>query len=151
MKPLFLTLLFFIGLGIFLVPAGRFLENHPSFCNSCHEMNRPYEGWKSSGANRSHSNCMDCHSGKGVSGIVEAESRGLGQLVAHFLLSEKELKGPFIAHVPRTFCLKCHDIQLPRTAKAHLPFRVENKECSGCHKHQEGWEFSGEIRKQAEK
>lgn len=151
MKRFFFMTLILIGFGIFLIPARRFLENHPLFCNSCHEMNRPYQGWKSSGADRSHPNCMDCHSGKGIPGVVEAEARGLGQLAAHFLLSEAELKGPFIAHVPRNFCLKCHNIQLPRTVKAHLPFQVGNKECFQCHKHQAGWEFSGEIRKEVEK
>jgi nitrate/TMAO reductase-like tetraheme cytochrome c subunit len=134
--------------GLLVSGGGRMIENQPRFCNSCHEMNRPYQGWISSGASKSHGNCMDCHSGKGIPGVLEAQARGLGQLAEHFLLSEKELAGPFIAHVPRAFCMKCHDLQLARTAKAHLPFHIEGKECSKCHKHREGWEFSGEVRKE---
>jgi nitrate/TMAO reductase-like tetraheme cytochrome c subunit len=146
MKRYFFISLGLALLGLCLIGGGRFVENHPLFCNSCHEMNRPYEGWKSSGASTSHPNCMNCHSGKGFYGIVEAETRGFGQLVEHFILSEKELKGPFIANVPRQFCLKCHNLNLPRTAKAHVPFDIDGKECSRCHKHKTGWEFSGEIR-----
>jgi len=132
-----------------VISGGRFLENHPSFCHSCHEMERPYNNWIASSANRSHANCMDCHSGKGIPGVIEAELRGLSQLGEHFLLNEKELKGPFVATVPRRFCLKCHNLELPRTAKAHLPYKVEGKECSRCHNHREGWEFSGEVRKES--
>ncbi len=150
MKRYFVILLLLAGLIASLITGGRFLENHPSFCRSCHEMERPYAGWISSGAKNSHPNCMDCHSGKGIPGMVEAEVRGLGQLVEHFVLTEKEIKGPFVANIPKRFCLKCHNMELPRTAKAHLPLKIGGKECSRCHKHREGWEFSGEIRKENE-
>ena len=147
MRRLFVLFFSVGGFAAFLVAGGRAVENHPAFCRSCHEMERPYEGWISSGASKSHSNCMDCHSGKGVPGVVEAELRGFGQLLEHFVLSRDELKGPFVANLPRRFCLKCHNLELPRTAKAHLPFHIDGKECSRCHKHREGWEFAGEIRK----
>jgi hypothetical protein len=148
MKKIFFGFLILTGFMASLAAGGRFLENHPAFCNSCHEMNRPYDGWVSSGAEKSHPNCMNCHSGPGVRGGVEAEIRGFGQLIEHFTLSDKELKGPFIAKVPRSFCLKCHNLELRKTVKAHSPFKVAGKECSRCHKHQTGWEFSGEIRKE---
>ncbi|MBI1822470.1 MAG: NapC/NirT family cytochrome c [Nitrospirae bacterium] len=147
MARLLIGFIVFFGLLAGVVTGGRVLENHPSFCNSCHEMNRPHDGWISSGASHSHLSCMDCHSGAGVTGVIEAELRGFGQLIEHFALSEKELKGPFIAKVPKEFCLKCHRLQLSRTAKAHRPFKIEGKECSRCHRHQDGWEFAGEIRK----
>ncbi|MHB8482236.1 MAG: NapC/NirT family cytochrome c [Nitrospiria bacterium] len=148
MKRFFFGSFVFTGLIATVVTGGRVLENHPSFCNSCHEMNRPHDGWISSGAEKSHPNCMDCHSGAGVTGVIEAELRGLGQLIEHFTLSERELKGPFIARAPKEFCLKCHHVQMPRTVKAHRPFKIEGKECSRCHRHQAGWEFAGEIRKE---
>ena len=131
-----------------VVPGARYLEHQPGFCNSCHEMNRPHAGWVASGASQHHPDCIQCHSGPGITGVVEAELRGVGQLIAHFSDSEKELQGPFKYKVPREFCTQCHSMEKPQVKAAHTRFqeKMEGRPCGTCHKHQEGWEFAGEIR-----
>lgn len=145
-KKWLLGSLIIIVLAAMTASGGRYLETKPAFCDGCHEMNRPYEGWKSSGAERSHKNCILCHSGPGIPGVLEAEFRGAGQLAAHFTFKKEALKGPFIAKVPNEFCTQCHNLAVPRTAKGHLPFQIEGKACSECHRHRQGWDFSGEVR-----
>src|ERR1700693_965174 len=145
-KRWFLGSIALLGVAVIRASGGRYLETKSGFCNSCHEMNRPYDGWRSSGAERSHQNCIICHSGPGISGVLEAELRGAGQIIAHFALKKDELKGPFIAKVPNYFCTQCHNLSLPRTAKGHLPYQIDGKACSECHRHRQGWDFSGEVR-----
>lgn len=131
-----------------IVPGGRYLEHQPGFCNSCHEMNRPHAGWVAAGASQNHRDCIQCHSGSGITGIIEAEFRGLEQIMVHFIASEEELKGPFKSKVPSEFCTKCHSMEKPRVRAAHARFKekMEGHPCGNCHKHLEDWEFSGEIR-----
>ncbi len=131
-----------------IIPGGRALEHQPGFCNSCHEMNRPHAGWVASGASQHHPNCIQCHSGPGITGVIEAEFRGLEQIVVHFTASETELKGPFKYRVPSEFCTQCHSLEKQNIKAAHARFKekMEGRPCANCHKHQDGWEFAGEIR-----
>jgi hypothetical protein len=131
-------------IGVGLSAGGRALERSPTFCVSCHEMERPGKGWKVSGASEHHPNCIMCHSGPGPLGVLEAQARGLGMLVEHFVESEEKLKGPFKAKVPDRFCTQCHEpikIEAP-----HQKFPRQGKVCRDCHKHREDWEFNGEVR-----
>jgi nitrate/TMAO reductase-like tetraheme cytochrome c subunit len=134
--------------GVALSAGGRILERSPTFCVSCHEMERPGKGWKASGASEHHPDCIMCHSGPGPFGVLEAQTRGLGMLVEHFVESEEKLKGPFKAKVPDRFCTQCHE---PMKIEApHKKFSTEGKACRDCHKHREDWEFNGELRASGE-
>jgi hypothetical protein len=131
-------------LGVALSAGGRALEKSPTFCVSCHEMERPGKGWDVSGAKEDHPNCIMCHSGPGPLGVLEAQTRGLGMIVAHFVKSEEDLKGPFKAKAPDRFCTQCHE---PKKIEGpHKKFPTEGKACRDCHKHREDWEFNGELR-----
>jgi hypothetical protein len=130
--------------GVGVSAGGRALERSPTFCVSCHEMERPGKGWKASEAAEDHPNCIMCHSGPGPFGVVEAQMRGLGMIVEHFVESEEELRGPFKAKVPDRFCTQCHDpmeIEPP-----HKKLSTQGKACRDCHKHREDWDFAGEVR-----
>lgn len=131
-------------IGAVLSTGGRALESSPTFCVSCHEMERPGKGWKKSEASEDHPNCIMCHSGPGPFGVVEAQMRGLGMIVAHFVDSEEDLRGPFKAKVPDRFCTQCHD--RAKIEPPHRKLRTEGKGCRDCHKHREDWEFAGEVR-----
>ncbi len=73
---------------VFLIPAvvagGRTLEKQPTFCASCHESQEYYELWIRSGAAKDHPNCIECHTGPGLAGILDGQIRGLKHLAVHF-------------------------------------------------------------------
>jgi len=130
--------------GVGLSTAGRALERSPAFCVSCHEMERPGKGWKASNAAEDHPDCIMCHSGPGPLGVVEAQMRGLGMIVEHFVESEEKLRGPFKAKVPDRFCTQCHEPMKIEAPHKKLP--MQGKACRDCHKHREDWDFEGEVR-----
>lgn len=133
-----------VVVGVGLSSGGRALERSPTFCVSCHEMERPGKGWTVSGAEEDHPNCIMCHSGPGPLGVLEAQMRGLEMIVAHFVDSEEDLRGPFKAKVPDRFCTQCHDPKKIEPPHKKLP--MTGKACKDCHRHREDWEFEGEVR-----
>ncbi|MFQ5455949.1 MAG: hypothetical protein ACE5EA_07085 [Nitrospirota bacterium] len=135
-----------ILLIIFTITGGRILETQPWFCRSCHEMEDAYTNWIATEASNSHKNCIICHSGPGITGIIEAELRGAKQLIIHFLSKDDDLVPPFEADLPDYFCTKCHPWNGENVINAHRGFETKNRFCLDCHKHREGWSFSGEIR-----
>ncbi len=130
-----------------LVPAGMVgggyvLERSPAFCAACHEMRPSVEAWESSGASRNHPDCIGCHSGKGLAGLLESEVRGLRMIGIHFF-ADRDPDRPIKAKMPETFCLKCHSEE--DLVASHAMFKVERRTCADCHKHKPGWDFSGEM------
>lgn len=131
-----------LALPVGIMGGGHVLEKSPSFCNSCHEMKASYEGWIQSGASKDHPDCISCHSGEGISGMLESKIRGLRMIGKHFLrLAPRE--GRIRAAMPEHFCLKCHAPD--KVVDSHLPFRIQGETCADCHKHREGWNFVGQI------
>jgi cytochrome c-type protein NapC len=133
-----------VTVGILALPAGligggHLLEQSPSFCNSCHEMAPSYEAWIATGAAEHHPNCMDCHSGAGLAGVLESQLRGLRMIGKHFL-ERRDPRLSIEAEVPDYFCLKCHSKE--KTVADHSMLRIEGQTCANCHNHREGWKFS---------
>jgi nitrate/TMAO reductase-like tetraheme cytochrome c subunit len=140
----------FVVLGftsIIAVPAGliwggRVLERSPIFCGSCHEMKPSYDGWMASGAAKEHPTCIECHSGDGLSGILESEIRGMRMIGMHFF-GKEESGHPIRVKMPEAFCLKCHSGE--KLVASHSMFRTEGQTCADCHKHGAGWKFKGQM------
>ena len=138
------------SIGILALPAavitgGYFLEKSPSFCNSCHEMRASYNGWLSSGAAKDHPDCISCHRGEGLSGLLESEFRGMRMIGKHFF-GKQTSDWPIQAKMPEYFCLKCHSEN--KIVDSHAMFRIEKQTCADCHKHREGWKFLGQFGRQ---
>ncbi|MBI1820881.1 MAG: cytochrome C [Nitrospirae bacterium] len=132
---------------VFIVPfgamwGGRFLEHSPSFCISCHEMQPSYDGWIASGASKHHPDCIQCHSGPGLQGVLESEWRGLHFLKVHYF-GHRKANQPFRVKMPEEFCLQCHSAG--KLMEAHRPFQTGGHTCADCHKHNPGWKFKGEL------
>lgn len=135
-----------IGLGLFIgapltVAGGRMLESQPTFCASCHEERINFETWQSSGAARHHPTCIECHSGPGLGGVLNAQLRGALHIVKHFAGAYTE---PLHGTVPREWCVQCHP-STPRLEREHR--RVSNfatRPCAECHAHRPGGHFKGE-------
>lgn len=140
------TLITLIFLSILMITGGRMLEEKPLFCASCHEMEEPYNNWISSGASKKHTNCIQCHSGPGISGIIEAELRGAKQLAIHIFTKPEDREPPFKFNVPDEFCTQCHPLLSEKFVNAHQNFQHEGKPCHECHKHEKGSRFGGEIK-----
>ena len=130
------------ALPTFIAWGGRYLERSPSFCASCHEMRPSYDGWTASGAAKYHADCITCHGGEGLSGILEAEARGVRMLGVHFFGGGKS--GAAIrAKMPEAICLRCHSSE--KVMASHTMFRTQGQTCADCHKHRMGWKFRGEV------
>lgn len=136
-----------VGLIAALVAAtiagGRKLEEQPRFCVSCHEMKDYYAQWVGSAANRHHPNCIVCHAGADIRGIVEGQMRGLGYIWTHYAGSPADRKPPFKAYMPNIFCTRCH--AAPERMNAHRNVRIERRDCLVCHNHKPGRDFAGEA------
>jgi hypothetical protein len=127
------------GLGLAAVVGGRALEMHPSFCASCHEIREHYDRWLASGAVQHSANCIECHSGPGLAGIIGGQLRGARHVVSHVT---GLYAATISADVPRSWCVRCHSEGT--LAAGHV--RVSDigpQRCGACHNHAPGARFYG--------
>lgn len=130
-------------LGTGISAAGRWLEERPGFCLSCHEMHPFGRTFRTSGAADHHSRCIFCHSGAGVAGVVTSQMTGLHELWKHFFGHPHPSTTYMRGVVPNENCIKCHTHGYNR--EAHKNFQASRLECSACHNHFENQDFSGQI------
>jgi len=139
--PIILIVLAVVGIagGV----AGSAYTSTSSFCTSCHEMSTRYVSWTRS----THNNveCMDCHSGVGLGGYINAKIGGARQMVQHYF---GEI-GNIQAVVEDPVCMKCHFFSKSPSFNAdpafhadplyvadqlHLAhFKDEESTCTACH------------------
>lgn len=106
--------------AVILVPAsvttGMQLENHDSFCASCHtEPESEYVDRTSSGASVDlasfHSGeavrCINCHSGEGITGRIQAISLGATDLIS-YIGGQYPQPAPLTHAISDENCIKCH-------------------------------------------
>jgi nitrate/TMAO reductase-like tetraheme cytochrome c subunit len=82
--------------------AGTAYTSSSTFCTSCHEMSTRYVSWTRSTHNQVE--CMDCHSGVGIGGYINAKIGGARQAFQHYF---GEI-GDIHAVVEDPVCMKCH-------------------------------------------
>ncbi|MFN8457930.1 MAG: cytochrome c3 family protein [Anaerolineae bacterium] len=125
-----------IGLGLVLFSGGGLLyaahlEDENAFCASCHTQPESsyYERTQqaapvdlASAHNRKDVLCIECHSGVGVKGRLEAMKVGAGDLEAYLTGNYHK---PAIITVPiaDSNCLKCH-ADVPATTKFNRHFHA---------------------------
>jgi hypothetical protein len=122
----------------------------PTFCNSCHIMNRYYDSWETS--THSEVNCLACHLQPGLTGYVKGKINGLAQAV-DCMVGRIGTKAN--ATVVDASCMRpeCHTIEELESAKIdfggirfthtrHVAKAVDGIEisCGTCHSHYEGAE-----------
>jgi hypothetical protein len=129
---------------------GMKLENHDNFCASCHT--NP----ESEYVDRAHAEtavdlasfhtgesvrCIDCHSGKGIDGRIQAMSLG-GHDLIKFVSGRFPQPAPLTQSIHDVNCTKCHsDISQRRDFNNHFHFflpqwqqRADNAAtCVDCH------------------
>ncbi len=119
------------------VTAGVQLENHDAFCASCHtEPESTYvqrahavvQGEKPADLASYHAGldqpvtCIDCHSGKGWQGRLDAMKTGSKDLMA-FVSRHYDQPAPLTRAIADANCLKCHgDISDKQTFDNHFHF-----------------------------
>ncbi len=124
------------GAGLFLMitgfSIGASLEQHDSFCASCHTQPESTYVQRTTGSQpvdlasfhtTKNTNCIDCHSGVGIPGRVSAEMNGahnLFQLVTHAYIQPSKLYAPFSDES----CLKCHQDVVNQQATQNNHFHV---------------------------
>ena len=138
-----LTTCLILALTAATIAAGRKLEEQPRFCVSCHEMGGYYAQWVESGASKNHPNCIICHAGPSIVGVVEGQGRGLRYIWMHYTGSARSLTPPFKVRMPADFCAKCH--VAPERLDAHRNVVIAGRECQACHSHKPGRDFAGEA------
>lgn len=140
------VLLGFLGIivtGTGISAAGRWLEERPGFCLSCHEMLPFGRNYESTGASVHHKKCIFCHSGKGIGGVVTSQLTGLAELWKHFLGHPHPSMAYVPGIVPNENCIKCHVRGYNR--EAHKNFHATRLECAACHNHFDDQNFPGQI------
>jgi nitrate/TMAO reductase-like tetraheme cytochrome c subunit len=107
--------------------------NRPTFCYSCHEMDRYYDSWKNSP--HKELQCVDCHISPGTENMVIHKAKSIKQIYMHFRgVKPGDIKG----HVPDINCTRCHKESkelvvyhsLKITHKKHLTMGLK---CVSCH------------------
>jgi len=128
------------------VAGGYVLEKQPGFCILCHEMRPSYDNWRASGAAEHHPDCIQCHTGPGLAGVLHAQRRGVRDLIAHVTGNYQQ---PIVATVPDPWCTQCHAVSKVQGEHDEVPeFGVQP--CAACHNHAPGTAFSGEKREEHE-
>ncbi len=98
------------------VAAGAQFENHDSFCASCHT--EPESTYYQRSLNSSASDlasahaaenvrCIDCHSGQGAGGRIQAMRLGAGDML-RYLSGSYPQPAPLTHAIGDENCLKCH-------------------------------------------
>ena len=129
---------------------GMQLEDHDAFCASCHTnpesefVDRAHAGTAVDLASFHTSKdvrCIDCHSGKGAGGRVQAMSLG-GRDLLKFVSGNFPQPAPLTRPIGDVNCVKCHsDISQRRDFNNHFHFflpqwqqRTDNAAtCVDCH------------------
>lgn len=81
----------------------------PTFCGSCHIMDRPYRSWsRDVHGSKVGARCVDCHYAPGEQHTIKARFRGLSQLMSYF--AGASAAGRRTAHAPGASCVtaECH-------------------------------------------
>jgi nitrate/TMAO reductase-like tetraheme cytochrome c subunit len=148
-------LLILLSVIVIVVITGIFTAEHytsrPSFCGSCHIMERYYNSWESDKHAKEDVACVDCHYAPGEKFTLRATFKGLGQLFAYLstYVEAKEIRTP--ARVSDLSCMisDCHPkqnlqdkkVQYTETIsyvhKTHFDKTVEGQKlhCGTCHQH----------------
>ncbi len=122
------------------VASGYALEKQPGFCVLCHEMQLSYDNRRASGAAEHHPDCIQCHKGPGLTGILDAQRRGVRDIVAHVTGNYSH---PIVAQAPNPWCTQCHAGAKITDEHDEVPtFNV--KACAACHNHAPGANFGSE-------
>lgn len=120
-RPAIITVVALVALLILggaVVAGSAQLENHDAFCASCHTQpetdyverasgNQPVDLASFHAQHESAVNCIECHSGAGVTGRADAMTLGARDLIAY-------VKGGYpqpsvqTHPIPDANCLKCH-------------------------------------------
>lgn len=121
------------GGGLVAFRTYDFTRNNPSFCDSCHIMNKAYRSWQVS--EHTGINCHECH---------KLAPSDLNRLLASAFISRiKEVPVRYDrVIVPWKTCIACHwetDEQYPEAVKINASrmhaqhYFIERIECSRCH------------------
>ncbi len=115
------TVLLLVAAGIFIFIVGSFsvaasMEEHDSFCASCHTQPETDFYGRSLAANpidlasfhtTKQTRCIECHSGVGIPGRASAIMLGARNAVAFYTRTAKQ-PAPLTVPVGDDHCVKCH-------------------------------------------
>jgi cytochrome c nitrite reductase small subunit len=141
---------------LFMSVAGSHLYHYTArntFCLNCHEMQRPYDQWKTSthynGKSGVVANCVDCHLPQGSFKKMFYKSYfGVRDVYAHFFkdiskIDWKEKRKHMSSFVFEDGCLSCHVNLFPSSLskgglRAHKEYsaKLTEEKCFECHEHQ---------------
>jgi predicted CXXCH cytochrome family protein len=126
------TLVLIVILVIILLPAAGFAfaanqESHDTFCGSCHTQPESTYLQRSTAAHPAdlasyhtpqNTRCIDCHSGQGLGGRLQAEMLGAGNAFKWYSGTAVQPAPLTTQPISDTNCLKCHQ---QVTARDYVP------------------------------
>jgi len=118
--PIVTVLVAVVAAGVLLAVGGVVFaagqESHDSFCASCHSMPESTFFQRSTGVQpvdlasyhtTQKTRCIDCHSGQGVTGRIQAELLGVGNALKWYTGTAIQ-PAPLNDPISDSNCLKCH-------------------------------------------
>ncbi len=124
----------FIAIILLITTPALIYTSTPTFCNSCHTMQKDYKTWKTS----VHKNvgCVACHQEPGILGFG-IEKIAVTRMAVKFVLGS--YKNPILGEVRNKSCNRCHKnvkdkAIINRTIKvSHKEFLRKGAKCTECH------------------
>jgi hypothetical protein len=126
--PIVVAAAFFVLAGASVAFADH-LESNDSFCASCHSQPESMYFMRSiasqpvdlaSNHHAQATRCIDCHSGRGITGRIGAMSVGAGDLLA-WVTHRAIQPAPLTVPIGDANCLKCHgDVTSTRDFRRHF-------------------------------
>ena len=127
------SLIFILGLGMFVSNFTSYLGNDPTTCNNCHVMDYAYEGWYH-GSHRAWTNCNDCHTPHGLIPKYMVKAYSGFNHVSHFVLGDIPVPiraKPATRLIIEQNCIRCHTSTVDLIADGQLN---SGKLCFDCHR-----------------
>ncbi len=121
-----------------LFQVGYYATSAPSFCSSCHEIDKYVTSWQTSA--HKNFNCLECHQPSGELGKLHAKARGLNYVFQQF---SDDYTITTRAQIFEQNCIECHlgdnkaypSIRLTNTSKINHYETIKNSQsCLECHR-----------------
>lgn len=129
-----ITLIIAAAFTILLLVVGIAYTGRPSFCNTCHRMNKEYESWQRS--THRTVGCLKCHQEPGISGLIVQKF----DYIRWALLAFTNHYNPKArAVVSNSSCNRCHREVARETVVRygikvrHRDFLIRGDKCTDCH------------------
>jgi nitrate/TMAO reductase-like tetraheme cytochrome c subunit len=146
-KLLLINLSVIAILAVSLIIGSEYYTARPEFCGSCHMMKSYYDSWRKSKHGEKNVACVVCHYAPKERSDIDANFKGLGQLLTYFSYEGREIRMPTKVSDPGCMTSECHPVEkfmdkkirftekVPFIHRTHEEKTIEGQKlhCDTCH------------------